>query len=36
MARFSGTEPLLRIVAEMNTQQEADAVGEKDKQFLEI
>lgn len=36
VARFSGTEPLLRIVAEMNTQQEADAVVEKMKQFLEI
>lgn len=35
-ARFSGTEPLLRIFSEMSTQQEADAVVEKMKLFLQI
>lgn len=35
-ARFSGTEPLLRIFSEMGTQQEADAVVEQMKNFLQI
>jgi len=35
VARFSGTEPLLRIVSEMNTQKEADTVVGMMKDFLE-
>ncbi|NMA65070.1 MAG: phosphoglucomutase/phosphomannomutase family protein [Clostridiaceae bacterium] len=36
LARFSGTEPLLRIVAEMNSQKDADAVVETMEEFLKI
>jgi len=36
IARFSGTEPLLRVFAEMSTQKQAHAVGEEMKEFLGI
>ncbi len=36
IARFSGTEPLLRIFSEMSTQAEADAVVETMKAFLGV
>jgi phosphomannomutase len=35
-ARFSGTEPLLRIFSEMSTQNEADEVVETMKAFLGV
>ncbi|MCM0649538.1 phosphoglucomutase/phosphomannomutase family protein [Clostridium swellfunianum] len=36
VARFSGTEPLLRIFTEMSTEKEAKAISNKFKQFLKI
>lgn len=36
IARFSGTEPLLRVFAEMPTQEQADRVCDVMKEFLEI
>jgi phosphomannomutase len=36
VARFSGTEPLLRVFAEMPTEKEANAVCKKMKDFLEV
>jgi phosphomannomutase len=36
IARFSGTEPLLRIFAEMDSEETAAAVSEKMKAFLRI
>lgn len=36
IARFSGTEPLLRIFCEMNTEEEAEALCDKFAEFLKI
>ncbi|MCG7586714.1 phosphoglucomutase/phosphomannomutase family protein [Photobacterium sp. OFAV2-7] len=36
LARFSGTEPLLRLFAEMENQQQAEAIIEQLKDFLQI
>lgn len=36
IARFSGTEPLLRVFAEMDSMEKAEIVGEEMKRFLDI